>query len=157
ARVEYTDDWQEDARRRDFTMNALSLSPEGEIFDYFGGIKDAKEGHVRFIGEPAERIREDYLRILRFFRFFAHYGKGEPDKNALAACAAQAFHLSKLSGERLQQEMFKLLSSPHAVATLTLMQETGVLSQTLAVEIKSLKPLAALESFPEKADPVLKL
>src|SRR5579872_7361897 len=109
ATVAYTDDWKEDAARRDFTINALYLSPDGELFDYFNGARDAKEGHVRFIGNAGERIREDYLRILRFFRFYAWYGKTEPDKEALTACTEAANNIGTLSGERVQQEMLKLL------------------------------------------------
>ena len=116
AEVAFTDDWEEDASRRDFTLNALYLSPSGELFDYFGGQADAKAGHVRFIGDPAARIAEDYLRILRFFRFHAHYGKSAPDAIALKACAHAAGHIESLSGERIQHELLKLLAAPHALS-----------------------------------------
>src|SRR3546814_12936325 len=91
ATVAFTDDWREDAARRDFTFNALSANPvTGAIFDYFGGLEDLRRHHVRFIGSPLERIAEDHLRILRFFRFHARFGEGLPDPEGLAACAARA-------------------------------------------------------------------
>ena len=135
ATVAFTDDWKEDAARRDFTMNALYLSPTGELFDYFGGTDDAHVGRVRFIGDAAERISEDHLRILRYFRFYAHYGQGKPDDIALAACAAQASHITTLSGERIQHEMFKLLQAPSSFATLKLMQEKAILLHILGFTI----------------------
>ncbi len=126
ADVEYTQDWEEDARRRDFTMNALYLTPAGEYIDYFGGMDDAKNGYVRFIGEAKDRIREDYLRILRLFRFYAHYGQQPLDESALAACAELRGQISQLSGERIQHEMFKLLAAPQAYPALNLMRRTEV-------------------------------
>ena len=97
ATIAYTDDWREDAGRRDFTINALSVEPGGGIVhDYFDGLADLAAGHVRFIGDPAERIAEDHLRILRFFRFHARFGRGDPDDEALAACAARANDLMAL-------------------------------------------------------------
>lgn len=121
ARVEYTDDWKADAARRDFTINALYLSPQGELFDYFAGADDLKKGCVRFIGDPAARVKEDYLRILRFFRFHARFGKGAPDAAALAACAENAPRIAELSGERIQREMMKLLAMPQPSQALALM------------------------------------
>jgi poly(A) polymerase len=94
AEVAFTDNWQEDASRRDFTMNAMYMSTEGELFDYFSGQEDAKAGRVRFIGDANTRISEDYLRILRFFRFYAHYGREAPNYEALVACAANVSHLA---------------------------------------------------------------
>ena len=91
ATVAFTNDWQEDAARRDFTINALSADPRtGELFDYFGGLADLEQRHIRFIGDPYQRIAEDHLRTLRFFRFHARFGSGEPDQAALEACAARA-------------------------------------------------------------------
>ncbi len=127
AEVAFTDSWQDDAARRDFTMNALYLGTDGELFDYFGGIEDARTGRVRFIGNPKERITEDYLRILRFFRFFAYYGKGEIDKDGLAACSEFAEKISTLSGERIQHEMLKLLAAPAPTTAVELMQKAGIL------------------------------
>ena len=112
AEVAFTDDWQEDASRRDFTINAMSLSPDGALHDYFGGQADLAAGRVRFVGDPATRIAEDHLRLLRFFRFFAWYGKGEPDEEALDACRAEAHRIQTLSGERVQAEMLKMLKAP---------------------------------------------
>jgi len=145
AVVEFTRDWKEDASRRDFTMNAIYLSPEGEMFDYFGGEADAKAGRVKFIGKPEDRIKEDYLRILRFFRFYAWYGKGEPDFNALSACVASAEGLKSLSGERIAQEMFKLLSAPAPYETLGLMRGHEILSRLLGGAVNSLEPIARLQ------------
>lgn len=143
AEVTFTDDWKTDAQRRDFTMNALYLSPQGELFDYFGGREDALAGRIRFIGDAAERIREDYLRILRFFRFFAHYGAGAPDAQALAACAQHTAQIKTLSGERLQHEMFKLLAAKRAPQVLALMHKAGVLQEALGVPLTP-EPAAAL-------------
>ena len=110
AEVAFTADWEADAARRDFSFNAMSMTPDGTLHDYFGGQADLKAGRVRFVGDPATRIAEDHLRLLRFFRFFAWYGRGEPDAEALAACAAAASTLPTLSGERVRDEVMKLLS-----------------------------------------------
>jgi poly(A) polymerase len=126
ATVAFTENWQEDAARRDFTMNALFCDAEGVITDYFAGAEDAMAGHIRFIGDAGERIREDALRILRFFRFFAHYGQGAVDEQGLAACGELAPLIDKLSGERIQQEMLKLLVAERAAEVVGLMQRHGV-------------------------------
>jgi poly(A) polymerase len=132
ATVAFTDDWREDAARRDFTINALSVNPEtGEIYDYFGGRDDLATGHVRFIGEPLQRIAEDHLRILRFFRFYARFGKGEPDAAAYDACAARANDLMALSRERIASELLKLLSYPAPVAAVRLMLARDILTPVL--------------------------
>ncbi len=111
ATVVFSTDWQEDAARRDFTINALYADPDsGEVFDYFGGLDDLKAGIVRFIGEPAARITEDHLRILRYFRFYARFGKSAPDADAIAACEAAAKSLMALSRERIADELLKLLA-----------------------------------------------
>ena len=138
AEVAFTDNWREDALRRDFTMNALYLTTDGEIFDYWGGIEDAKTGLVRFIGNPHARINEDYLRILRFFRFFAYYGKTIPDKDALTACAELAVKIETLSGERIQNEMLKLLAAENPFAALELMRNSGVLKYACGFEVSAL-------------------
>ena len=132
ASVAFTDDWREDAARRDFTMNALFLDAEGEVTDYFGGMADLAAGRVRFVGDPTRRLAEDHLRLLRFFRFHAHLGRGEPDAAAVAACVAAAPMLAKLSVERIRHEMLRLLQAPDPVPTLTLMRDTGVLAHALA-------------------------
>ena len=132
ATVAFTDDWREDAARRDFTINALSANPEtGEVFDYFGGRDDLSSGHVRFIGAPLQRIAEDHLRILRFFRFFARFGKGEPDSAAYDACTTRANDLMTLSRERIASEFLKLLSYPMPVAAVRLMLARDILKPVL--------------------------
>lgn len=157
AKVEYTDDWQTDAGRRDFTINALYLAPDGELFDYFCGAEDARAGRVRFIGDPAARVAEDYLRVLRFFRFHAHYGQGAPDKAAVTACAEAAPHVAGLSGERIQQEILKLLAAPASYPSVRHMQELGILERALGVKIADLQPLAKLEQQFQDAPVLQKL
>jgi poly(A) polymerase len=126
AVVAFTDDWREDAARRDFTMNALYADPmTGELFDYFGGLDDLKAGRVRFIGDPLQRIAEDHLRILRFFRFHARFGHAV-DEAGLAACAARANDLMALSRERIAAELLKLLVAARAVPVVALMVEHGI-------------------------------
>jgi poly(A) polymerase len=132
AKVAFGRDWRRDAERRDFTMNALSVTRDGTIHDYVGGLIDLALRRVRFIGEPATRIAEDYLRILRFFRFHAAYGHGAPDPAGLAACMAARHHLDRLSRERVWMEMLKLLVAAHAVPVLAVMSEAGLLLSVLA-------------------------
>jgi len=132
ATVAFTEDWQEDAARRDFTINALSADPvTGEIFDYFGGLEDLEARHIRFIGDPLARIAEDHLRILRFFRFHARFGSGELDGAALDACAARANDLMALSRERIADELLKLLAVEDPSATLEIMLGHGILRPVL--------------------------
>ena len=132
ATVAFTDDWQEDAARRDFTINALSADPKsGEIFDYFGGLEDLQARRVRFIGEPLERIAEDHLRILRFFRFHARFGSGDPDAAALAACAARANDLMALSRERIADELLKLLGLADPAPTVAVMLDRAILKSVI--------------------------
>jgi poly(A) polymerase len=132
AKVAFGRDWRRDAERRDFTMNALSVTRDGTIHDYVGGLVDLHARRVRFIGEPATRIAEDHLRILRFFRFHAAYGHGAPDPAGLAACIAARAHLDRLSRERVRMEMLKLLVAAHAVPALAVMSEVGLLLSVLA-------------------------
>jgi poly(A) polymerase len=132
AKVAFGRDWRRDAERRDFTMNALSVTRDGTIYDYVGGLDDLQARRVRFIGEPATRIAEDHLRILRFFRFHAAYGHGAPDPAGLAACIAARQHLDRLSRERVRMEMFKLMVATHAVPVLAVMSEAGLLLSVLA-------------------------
>src|ERR1700682_4279466 len=124
AKVAFGRDWRRDAERRDFTMNALSVTRDGTIYDYVAGLDDLQARRVRFIGEPGMRIAEDYLRILRFFRFHAAYGRGAPDPAGLAACIAARAHLDRLSRERVRMEILKLLVAAHAVSVLEGMSET---------------------------------
>jgi poly(A) polymerase len=125
ATVAFGRDWKVDAERRDFTMNALSISPDGVVHDYVGGLADLRDRRVRFIGDPARRIAEDYLRILRFFRFQASYAHGAPDAAGLHACIVARDGLRTLSRERVRAELVKLLVAPFAVPTLVVMAETG--------------------------------
>jgi len=151
ARVAYTDDWAEDARRRDFTMNALFLDTAGNVFDPVGGIGDLRSGRVRFVGDASTRIREDVLRLLRFYRFHAHYGRGAADAEARAACRALAPLLPTLSGERVAAELLKLLAAPDPLPTLRMMAEDGVLAVLLpeARRLDRLTALLALEPAPD--------
>jgi poly(A) polymerase len=128
AKVEFGRDWQDDAERRDFTMNALYAKPDGTIIDLIGGIADIKSRAIRFIGDAEARIREDHLRILRFFRFFAWYGSGRPDAEGLKACARLKETLLDLSVERVWMELKKLLSAPDPSRALLWMRQAGVLS-----------------------------
>jgi poly(A) polymerase len=137
ATVAFTDDWTEDAARRDFTINALSADPlTGEVFDYFGGLADLAARRVRFIGDPLQRIAEDHLRILRFFRFHARFGADAPDQEGLEACAARANDLMALSRERIADELLKLLALPDPTATVRLMIACGIFLPVLP-EIES--------------------
>ena len=131
AKVVFGRDWQADAARRDFTINALSASPDGRVYDYVGGLADIAAHRVRFIGDPAARIAEDYLRILRFFRFHAWYGQGAPDATGLHACIAARSGLDTLSRERVRMELLKLMLAPHATPTLAVMAEAGILGTVL--------------------------
>jgi poly(A) polymerase len=131
ARVAFGRDWKADAERRDFTINALSVSADGTVHDYVGGIDDLVARRVRFIGEPQQRIAEDYLRILRFFRFHAYFGAGAPDAAGLHACVQARAGLETLSRERVRMEMLKLLLAARATPTLAVMAETGLLGMVL--------------------------
>lgn len=137
ATVAFTDDWREDAARRDFTMNALYADPvTGEVFDYFGGLADLANRHVRFIGDPLQRIAEDHLRILRFFRFLARFGD-VADPAGLDACTARARDLMALSRERIADELLKLLVARDAVRVVTLMVERGIFAPVLPEIVSS--------------------
>jgi poly(A) polymerase len=131
AKVAFGRDWRRDAAPRDFTMNALSASRDGTVHDYVGGLADIVARRVRFIGDAAARIAEDYLRILRFFRFHAAYGNGAPDPEGLAACIAARAQLERLSRERVRMEMLKLVVAAHAVPALAVMSEAGLLLAVL--------------------------
>ncbi len=133
AVVAFTDSFEEDALRRDFTINQLSLSTDGALHDYAGGLDDLKARRVRFIGDPERRIREDYLRILRFFRFSARYGEGPFDSEGLSACAALAEGMAILSRERVWAELAKLLVAPRASKALAAMRDGGVWNRMLAL------------------------
>ncbi|MGF1627262.1 MAG: CCA tRNA nucleotidyltransferase, partial [Alphaproteobacteria bacterium] len=127
ARVAFIDDWRADAARRDLTINAIYCDADGRLFDPFDGAADLAAGRVRFVGDPRERIEEDYLRLLRFFRFQARFGKSDPDAAALAACRELAPGLVRLSAERVHDEIIKLLAGPRVAETVGLMADTGAL------------------------------
>jgi poly(A) polymerase/tRNA nucleotidyltransferase (CCA-adding enzyme) len=131
AEVEWSTDWREDAARRDFTINAMSLDEAGALHDFFGGAADLAARRVRFVGDPATRLAEDYLRALRFFRFHARYGGAVPDAAAVAAIRAAVPGLARLSAERVWMEIKRLLAAPDPRAALALMAETGVLGAVL--------------------------
>ena len=160
AEVAFTDDWEADAARRDFSFNAMSMTPDGTLHDYFGGQADLEAGRVRFVGDPATRIAEDHLRLLRFFRFHAWYGKGEPDAAALAACKAATDTIPTLSGERVQGEMMKMLAAPDPLPAVHAMREAGVLSVLLprVRETRRLSNLIGIElTVAEAVEPVRRL
>lgn len=129
ARVAFHDDWEADALRRDFTMNALYCDARGKIYDFTNGYQDILRKRIIFVGSPSQRIKEDYLRILRFFRFHARFGKGNPDSRGLAACVHYRKGLDGLSAERIRQELLKLIVAPGAVATLKLMAKSRILER----------------------------
>jgi poly(A) polymerase len=131
ARVAFGRDWRADAERRDFTINALSASADGLVYDYVGGLADIAARRVRFIGDAHKRIEEDYLRILRFFRFHAYFGERGPDAPGLLACIRARAGLEMLSRERVRMEVLKLLLAPHAAPTLAVMAEVGLLGGVL--------------------------
>jgi poly(A) polymerase len=147
ATVAFTDDWREDAARRDLTMNALSADASGKVYDYFDGIADLKAGRVRFVGAPEDRMREDYLRILRYFRFHADYATGDFDPPALRASRALKSELKSLSGERLRQETLKLLVARRGVETWRAMLTEGIVAAFLpqATTIDRMAKVALLE------------
>jgi poly(A) polymerase len=157
ARVAFTDDWMIDASRRDFTMNALFCTIDGTLYDPFGGVEDARAGRVRFVGDARDRITEDVLRLLRFFRFQAHYGLTPPEPAALDACIQLAPLLPRLSGERVQGEMFRLLRARDPVPVLRLMIDHGILAHLLP-DATAIDRLAFVTGHaPGQDDPVLRL
>ena len=160
ANVRFGRDWRKDAERRDFTMNALSASGDGTVYDYVGGIADLKARRVRFIGDAGTRIAEDHLRILRFFRFHAGYGHGLPDRDGLHACIVARVSLNHLSRERVRMEMLKLLGARHAAPALAVMAESGLLGPILGgvADLAAFENMAKIETALRiGADPVRRL
>jgi len=151
ARVAFDADWAADAARRDFTINAIFLAPDGRIDDPVGGLADLRARRVRFVGDPATRIAEDLLRLLRYYRFEARFGTGIGDPQARAACRTAAHLLPTLSRERIAQELIKLLDTPDPIAVLRMMQEDGVLAVVLpeAHRLDRLRRLIAIELRPD--------
>ncbi|MAS15011.1 MAG: CCA tRNA nucleotidyltransferase [Nitratireductor sp.] len=162
AHVTFGRDWRSDAERRDFTINALYARANGEIIDLVGGLEDLESQTLRFIGDADTRITEDYLRILRFFRFFAWYGRGRPDAAGLKACARHRDGLERLSAERVWAELKKLLSAPDPSRALLWMRQTGVLTKILPESekwgIDTIAPLIEAEqTLGWRPDPLLRL
>ena len=160
ARVVFTDDWAEDASRRDFTINAMYASADGEIYDYATGVEDLIAGRVRFVGDARTRIAEDYLRVLRLFRFHAWYGKGELDPEGLRAAAEARTMLKTLSAERVAKELLRLLEAVNPAPVLRMMAATGILSELLpgALQLSRLERMVEIDGdeLPPR-DPVRRL
>jgi poly(A) polymerase/tRNA nucleotidyltransferase (CCA-adding enzyme) len=154
--VAFTEDWRADAARRDFTINALSMTRDGAVFDYYDGIADLRAGRLRFVGDPATRIAEDFLRILRFFRFYARYARGPADSAAIVAIRAAVPGLATLSAERVWSELDRILSAPDPRTAISLMAELGVLCAVLP-EGTDPERLARLFAARAPADPLLRL
>ncbi|MDA0261305.1 MAG: CCA tRNA nucleotidyltransferase [Proteobacteria bacterium] len=159
ARVEFTADWLADAGRRDFTINALYCDPDGTLFDPTGGCADLGAGLIRFVGDPNERIREDFLRILRYFRFLAWYGQSPPDRNAIAACTHLAPEMVGLSGERVAAELFRLLAAPNPAPVVEIMVRQGVIKAVTPelFSVDRLRSLCVFEDAVAKADQVRRM
>jgi poly(A) polymerase len=161
AVVAFTTDWNEDARRRDFTLNALYAGRDGRLFDPTGrGVDDARAGRIVFVGDPEQRLREDHLRSLRFFRFYAWYGRGEADAGALAAIARLKDKVAGLAAERISAELLKLLAAPEPRPAVRLMQQTGVLQVVLRIapDLRRFEGLVAVEAQAGRdPDPMLRL
>lgn len=151
AVVAFTADWQQDASRRDFTINAMSMARDGTVFDYFGGQADLASGRIRFVGDPATRIAEDYLRILRFFRFYARFGRVPPDPATLEALRTGIPGLARLSIERVWHELRRILAAPDPDDAVRLMDRLGIWAE-IVPEAQAVARLAGLP-----ADPVLRL
>ncbi|HEY8616678.1 CCA tRNA nucleotidyltransferase [Phenylobacterium sp.] len=161
AVVAFTTDWMEDALRRDFTLNSLYARRDGTVFDPTGhGVADARAGRIVFVGDPEQRLREDHLRSLRFFRFLAWYGKGEPDAAAVAAIEAWKDDVARLAAERISAELLKLLAADDPRAALRLMADTGVLAVVIPgpwdfTRFEGLVEIESEQLF--ETDPVLRL
>jgi len=156
AVVAFTDDWRADAARRDFTFNAMSMTRDGTLYDYFGGADDLRAGITRFVGDPATRIAEDYLRVLRYFRFHARFGRRAPDADTEAALRSAVPRLAGLSAERVWHELKRILAAPDPTPALRLMARFGVLDAIIPEGV-SLPALERLIAAQAPADPLLRL
>lgn len=161
AEIKFTNSWEEDAARRDFTINALSCDIDGNIYDYFNGLEDLQNGIISFVGDASKRCSEDILRILRFFRFFAYYSKGAVDNKAIAACCKFAPYIKDLSGERIESEMIKILSAKNPLHSLELMLNNEILKYVISDNI-NLKHLTAIlhlekENIIKEISPLLRI
>lgn len=156
AQVEFTDDWLEDAKRRDFTINAMSCSPDGDVYDPFDGMPDLAHGRIRFIGLASERVQEDYLRILRYFRFHGDYGRPPANVDAKSACRTYAAKLKTLSAERIRDEFLRIIMVPDPAEICLMMRGLGVLQEILpeAVNVARLRSVAWLANRALPADTV---
>lgn len=158
AEVAFTDDWRADAARRDFTINAMSADRRGCVYDYFGGWEDLHAGRVRFVGDAEARVHEDYLRILRFFRFHAWYGVGAIDRNGLAACNDGVGGLARVSAERVRVELLRLLAAPDPGVALDAMRGVDVFRVLIGHPAVDVAPVLAVERRLGAApDPLLRL
>ncbi len=159
AKVAFTDDWVADSARRDLTINALSCEADGTLHDPFGGVEDLRAGRIRFVGDVRARIREDYLRLLRYFRFQAHYGREAPAPDILAIVAEEAPHLHTLSGERVREEILKILAAHDPVPIVEIMIAQGVAREILHGNLHPAALSALIRSEPpeESPDPLLRL
>lgn len=166
ARVAFTADWRQDAQRRDFTLNALFMEQGGVIIDFCGGIADARAGRIRFVGDPEQRLAEDYLRLLRLFRFYAWYGRSALDPDTLAACAAASPSLRRLAAERIRSELLRLLAAPDPTPALTALTACGAFAwlssagtiPVTALDLERVRRLTALErQYGRTADPLRRL
>jgi len=148
AVIAYTEDWIVDSSRRDFTINALSANRDGDVYDYHDGISDLAHGRIRFVGRAEERVEEDYLRILRYFRFFAHFGRQPYDDAAFSACRKHAEKLTGISAERIRHELLRTLSATEPADAFIMMRDAHVLDVVLpeATEIGTLRAAAWLAS-----------
>ncbi|MSP00654.1 MAG: CCA tRNA nucleotidyltransferase [Acetobacteraceae bacterium] len=156
ATVAFTSDWRADAARRDFTINAMSMTRNGAVFDYFDGLADLRAGRLRFVGDPASRVAEDYLRVLRFFRFFARHGGTEPDPATQTALRDAAPHLRGLSAERVWSELTLILSAPDPRTSVASMEQLGVLGAVIP-EGTDLPALSHMIAKGAPVDPVLRI
>lgn len=159
-KIEFTDNWAEDASRRDLTVNAVYADENGNVFDYYNGIEDLEKGVIRFIGDANAKIREDCSRILRFFRFYSLYGKAPVDEKSLKACRENADGLKKLPAERIRDEFLKILLTDNAAAVLELMFANGILADQLSRQPfpDKLRKLVALErKYAFSPDPIRRL
>jgi poly(A) polymerase len=156
AKVAFTDDWAQDAARRDFTINALYASADGAIFDYATGVADLGAGKVRFMGDPRTRIAEDYLRVLRLFRFHAWYGKGEIDSEGLRAAIDAKGKLKTLSAERIAKELLRLLEAQAPGPVMQTMAEAGILAELLPGDLQ-LSRLERMTALDQDRDAILRL
>jgi len=158
ADVAFTNDWREDAARRDFTINAMSADAEGRVYDYFGGMADLAAGRIRFVGDAKRRVEEDYLRILRFFRFVAWYGADGIDGAALRACRDGLGGLVRVSAERVRHELLRLLGAPDPAHALAAMDGIGAVAALLGRSAADPAPLLAVERDAGRPpDPLLRL